>query len=525
MQRRKPTWLIAIVAVATLMAVLSTACSSDSDDSGASPDTSEASEINRDGDVAVGIDLANTGSDTGFTLDPTRLSSNTNDPIQYLIWGRLFRPLSSGQLEPDLAEGATIVDPNTIEVTLREGLTWHDGTPFTAESVKSGLDRTLASQNPGLTQPFFSLGSVEVTDPTTVTLRIKDGTAPSWYDSFLGSWQTTIVRPDEDFTTLVGAGPMKVASYTPQESFTLERFEDYWNVDAVNFAGMNLVNVLSTSPQSGTAALQGGQVDMVYTTPDQIPAFTGAFETIAIPNSARVVNMPICKKFAPLDDPKVRQAISKGIDRDAINDAIYEGTALPGTETWPEGNQFFTPEVADIGAYDPEGAKALLAEAGYPDGVSVDLYPLASTNLPEIAQIIQAQLADIGVTVNLNLSANYVNDFLVPQKPGIGMSPGGSPGRGKLSLWTGGGVGNACKYDDPEMNDLVTELAGYSDSDPEAKELWDQINTLAAEEMLSIFVVFQPSLGAYNSDRLVVTEIWPVSNYTVPDIYTSYIKN
>ena len=445
--------------------------------------------------------------------------------MQYLIFGRLFRPLPSGELEPDLAESATIVDPNTIEVNLRAGLTWHDGTAFDAASVKAGLDRTLASGNQGLTGPFFSLTSVEVTSPTKVTLRIGDGTAPSWFDAFLGSWQTTIVQPDEDFSTYVGAGPMVVAAHEDQVSFTLERYEDYWNADAVNFAGMTMLNILSTSPQSGTAALQSGQVDIVYTTPDQIAAFTGPFQTIAVPNAARVVNMPICKKNAPLDDPQVRLAISKGIDRDAINEAVFDGTALPATETWPEGNRFFTPEVADVASYDPERAKALLAEAGFPNGVSVDLYPLASTNLPDIAQIIQAQLAEIGVTVNLNLSANYVNDFLVPQTPGMGMSPGGSPGRGKLSLWTGDSVGNACKYNDAELNALITDLSKYSDSDPKAKEIWDQINTFAAEETLSIFVVFQPSLGAYDSDRLVVTEIWPVSNYTVPDIYSSYIRS
>ena len=237
--------LVRVIALTAVLALFASACSSDDGgDAGSSTDTTTQSggSVNRDGVLHLGYGLTQSGN---FTFDPTLAPSGSSmDPLWYLVYGRLLRKLPDGSLAPDLAESAKVVDPNTIEVKVRPDQTWQDGAPFDAESVKAGLDRNLASGNTGMfTEAFFKVDSVEVVDALTVRINLRDGVAASWFDSFISATQTTITRPDLDVDAPIGAGPMKVGSYTPGRALTLERFEDFWNASEVGFASIEMVNV------------------------------------------------------------------------------------------------------------------------------------------------------------------------------------------------------------------------------------------------------------------------------------------
>jgi ABC-type transport system substrate-binding protein len=500
-----------------LLVLFGAACGSDDETSGDTSPTTAGSAVDQSGTVRVGYDLVQ-GGVGGFTLDPAKVANDSNDAVQYLVFGRLMRPSPDDRLEPDLAESVTVVDPNTIRVVLRDGLTFQDGTPFDAAAVKAGLDRTLASGNPGLSAAFKALTGVQVVDAQTLTLTIPNGTAAGWQD-FLGSWETTIVKPETDFAAPVGAGPMRVVEITPEQSMSLERYDGYWAADEVNFAGMDLVHVSNNQLHTGIAALKADQIDVVLTEVAQLPSLSGPFTYYEAVDPTRFTSMHLCKQDGPLSDARVRAAVNKAIDREILSEAVFAGTAQPATEQWPSDHRFFDPDVEDVLAYDPDGARSLLAEAGYPDGFTFDLYVHQAVSMPEVAEVAQQQLAEIGVVVNIIPTTRYVADFGSAGVAGAGLVPAG-----KLPTLTGETAGNVCKYSDPELNALAADLAKVSASDDRATEIWHEIDEVYTRDALGVPIVFGSRLIAYDSDTTTLTAVWPRGWYPIPYVYESHMN-
>jgi peptide/nickel transport system substrate-binding protein len=520
-----------VLAVVAVLGLALASCSSDSDTNEAGPDqtgtpgTEATGGIDRDGVVRIGYDIVQSASQTGFSLDPA-VGPNQNDAFSYLIFGRLMRPMPDGSLAPDLAESAEVTDPNTITVVLRDGLTWQDGSPFDASSVKAGLDRTRTEAQPEtIGEDFQDLTAVTVVDPTTVTLTIADGGAPGWYDTYMGSRAVSIVKPGTDFSQPVGAGPMRVTSYRPQQSLELERWDGYWDAESVNFAGMEVVHISSEAPQASVPALQAGQIDFGFSAVSLTPSVTGDLETLAIADPARMNYVMVCKTNGPLADARVRAALNKAVDREALNAALFDGAAEPSTQLWPEGHRFYSEEYGDALAFDVEAAKELLAEAGYANGgFTVDLTTLNGQDLPAMAEVLQQQWQAIGVNTTINVSSNIVEDYLAADAPGLGLIPGGDSGRKKIDQWTGPSLGNICKYSDPEIDTLFADLATVSESSDEAKQMWDRVNEISTRDALSVFVNFGSRISAYNKETLHVEEFWPIGGaLLVPDVYSSYM--
>jgi peptide/nickel transport system substrate-binding protein len=530
-------WLVLLMVLTMVLA----ACGGDDDDGGdggGAPDTTSGdstattaapdSGIDPEGVIKIGYDLVQAGT-TGVWVDPAAAKNNAtaNDSLFGLVYGRFVTLRPDGELEPDLAESATVVDNNTVEIQLREGVTFSDGSPFDASAVKAGFDRSIASKNEEAFQPeFFSLQSVEVTGPTTVTLSFPDGTAPSWFDTFIAAWQTSIVKAGEtDFVKPAGAGPMVVESFEDGQSLVLRKNEKYWNAAEVKIAGMEFVHIGNDQPQAGLAALRAGQVDITFTDPSQLTALSGNIDSFARISPDQVIWIHMCKRDGPLADARVRTALNKAIDRDVINEAIFQGTAEPSTQMFPTGHRFNDPALDDVLAYDPEGAKELLAEAGYEDGVSIDVYPIAFGGISETAEVMKQQLAEVGITLNIKATGmNYVEDFLKPQAAGIGIYPGNAVGPQKLNAWTGDGLGNVCSYNDPEITQLAADLASVSQSTDEAVELWLQAEKKVVDEALGGFILFRSSLAAYNTERLGGLESLQLSQYVVPNPLKTFVK-
>jgi peptide/nickel transport system substrate-binding protein len=483
------------------------------------------SDVDPEGVITLGVDLQQTGGSGAF-LDPAKTTSTANDALQYLIFGRFYRPLNDGTSVPDQAESATVVDPNTIEVKIRPNQTFHDGSPFDAAAVKVGLDSTIAADNQaGLRSDFYALKSVDVTGPLTVRLNIADGRAPSWFDTFMDTFQVTIVKPGNADTEIpIGAGPMKVTAQQIGQSVTLEKYDGYWDAGSVKVGGMKLVHMVNATPQTATNALKTGEIDISGTDTTQLPALTGNLDSFAREDAAANMTLMICKKDGPLANPAARKALNMAIDREALSEGAYAGTAVPAAQMWPEDFPFYNEEVGDALDYDPEGAKRMLTEAGYPNGFEFDMYALSSLGVPDAAEIMKEQLAAVGITANLKISNNYVADFLTPQSAGAGLVPGGLSGRDKLNQFTGQGIGNTCAYNDPALNAIVANLAKVSDEDPQAKVLWDQATDIVYGQALGGFYLFRSTLAGYNTDRLGDLSLWPLSNPVWPNIYTTYVK-
>jgi peptide/nickel transport system substrate-binding protein len=426
-QRRRLVFSVLVVCAVLIAA----GCSSD-DDQGADPGpgTSVASQdFDPDGIVRVGYDIR-PQSGGGWFFDPTQMVSSVHQGWISLMYGTLLRPVLDGPPVPDLAESTEIPDPSTINITLREGLTFSDGTPYDADAVAAGLMRSKAADNrAAFTAGFFDLESATVTSPTTLTLEIADGKAPGWHDQYLAGFQSAIVKPGQtDFSNgTIGAGPLTVTSYRPDRSVSFVRNDRYWDVANVQVGGVEIVQVATDQPQTGTAALQADQIDLVLTSIDQIPALTGDLELFSQPDPNQNVQMFMCKSEGPLADQRVRLAINKAVDREALGEAVFAGTTEPAHGLWPDDHRFHNPDIDDVLAYDQEEARSLLAEAGYADGFSVDFYMTSGGSIPEAAEVIQAQLEEVGIETNIIIPANFVADFLNPPRPGVALVPGNAP--------------------------------------------------------------------------------------------------
>jgi peptide/nickel transport system substrate-binding protein len=510
------------------LGLLLASCGGDSEGGSASdPSSTEASgsELDPAGVVRAGYDLVS-GNRGGVQLDPAKSGSTAADEgLLYLIHGRLLRPSKNDatQLVPDLAESATVLDPSTIEVVIRDGVTFQDGEAFDAAAVKAGLERSLAANNRvAFPAAFFDLQSVEIVDPSTVRLTIANSGAAGWY-SYLGSFESTIVRPDLDPSKPVGAGPMRLVSWSPESSMELEKWDGYWDAESVLVGGVELMHVPSQDTKTAIAALQSDQIDVNRADVTALPALTGDLSALIEPDPNALVSITICKRDAPLADADFREAVSKAIDREAISEAAYEGTAQPASQLWPEGHPYYDPDLADAAEFDPDGARELLADAGYADGAEFDVYVQPSVGLPDVAQIIQQQLEAVGVKANLIISQNILEQFYVPQPSAASLGPSAQTGRRRVT-WVGEQTSNVCRYDDPEMNALSRELATVQEGSDEAIEVWHEVSALAVEDTLTIFVVFSSRVLGYNSDHLGELAAWPIGNVVIPDVRATTVK-
>ena len=532
---QRSSWrrVLALLVVAVLFFA---SCSSDDDSSGGSEDT-VSSPQDRSAILNAGFDLAQ--STGAIPLNPllNQAGGGSQDPLYYLIYARLLRPMEDGSLEPDLAESVDLVDSSTIRINLRDGLTYSDGSPLDANAVKAYYEAVLAGKNtevfPGVTlvqsyqEPFFALQTVTVTDPTTVTLTIGGNTAASWYDQYVSTWPASIVKvPVADPLKPIGAGPFKVATFTPGQSVTLEKNDSYWRADDVLYAGMNIQQVAFSQPASGVSAVQSGQLDMTFTDATQVNAVSGDVEVFAKTSPNKAVWLHMCKSGGPLGDARVRVAINKAFDREAISEAVYGGTATPSVQMWPNDHRLANPDLNETLAYDPEGAKKLLQEAGYGGGLALDLYPIAVFGLPDVAQVVQQQLAAVGITLTIVPTTDYVNQYLQsPANNALGMYPANAAGAAKLNTYTGTSLGNVCKYNDPALTAIIDQLKTVSESSDQAEELWHEAADIIVPEALSGFSLFRSDLMIYDTSRLGdFTPLAGGGDFSLPDPFVTYVK-
>jgi peptide/nickel transport system substrate-binding protein len=513
-------------ALVVVTALVVTACSSSSKKASSGGDTSSGKALT-DGVLKVGYDLIQEGGVKVFG-DPAAPDNNAgaNDSLYYLVFGRFMKQNDDGTLTPDLAKSATIVDPKTVEIVLRDGLKFSDGTALDAAAAKASLERNLATKNQVPFRPsFFALKSIDVVNPTTLKLSFPDGTGPGWFDTYIASWQVSLDKSgDTNADAPIGAGPMAVERYERGQKLILKKNPNYWNASNVKLGGMEFTHVSAAQPAAGMSALRSGQIDVVTTDPSQLSALSGKLTSFKRVSPTQNVWMLICKRDGPLANAKVRVALNKAIDRETLNKAVFGGTSAPSTQLWPKGHKFSDPALDDYLAYDVAGAKKLLKEAGYEKGFSVDIYPVEFVGITQTMEVLKQEFAAIGVTLNIKSGGNFVNDFLVPNVPGLGIFPGDSKGVEKLDDFTGTSLGNVCDYNDPTIASIRSELTKVSESDPKAVELWHQADKVVVEQALDGFLLFRALLSGYNSSRVGGMSSLFLGQFITPDPLKTFVK-
>lgn len=402
----KKTWKkVAAITLAAAMTVASAGCSKSGGDSPGGATTAA-------GKAEGGAEAAGGYKDTVIWAqgaDVTSLDPHQGKETPAVeVTDQIFDTLTvvnaeTGELEPQIAESWTQNSETSYTFKIRQGIKFHDGSDLTAEDVKFSLERAINSAAVSYIVDFID--KAEAVDDYTVDVTLKAPYAPALRNlsvPFAAIIPKKIVEADEEGFKQhpVGSGPYKFVEWKQGDSVKLEANVDYYNgAPATN----NLVMKVIPEAAQRTIALETGEVDLAYDIlPNDLEKIRGnsglqLFEAPSL--TCYYVSMNMNK--APYDNQKVRDAVNYAVDRQLIIDTIASGSGEPADAiVAPAVFGYTSPGAYE---YDPEKAKSLLAEAGYPSGFTTSMWVNDNQIRIEVCQAIQAMLQDVGITCSIEV--------------------------------------------------------------------------------------------------------------------------
>lgn len=309
----------------------------------------------------------------------------------------------TGEVVPQIAESWEVVSPTEYRFHIRHGLKFHNGEDLTASDVKFSLDRAIST--PAVSYVVDFIGNVKVEDDYTVLVTTKAPYAPTLRNlavPFAAIVPEDYVKANPDIlkTAPVGSGPYKFVSWSQNEGVKLEAFEDYYaGAPKTKYLEMKVIPEASQR----TIALETGEVDLAY---DLLVSDLKKVEedknlTLYTAPSLTCFYISFNMKKAPFDNQKVRQAINYAIDRQLLVDTINQGTGSPADNIIAPAVYGYYP--SGVYEYNPEKAKQLLAEAGYPNGFTCSLWVNNNQTRVEMCQAISEMLREVGITCNVEV--------------------------------------------------------------------------------------------------------------------------
>jgi len=429
-------------------------------------------------------------------FDPVRGPSGMSHVVIEQVYSTLMALDPDANPYPELAESVD-VSADGLEYTfkLRPGIKFHNGDDLTAEDVKFSFDR-LRAKDSGYSYgaQVETIGSVDVVDPLTVKFKLTKRTGPFLtYMAFPGSSivPKKLVESGHDLNqTPVGSGPFKFVSYEPRSAIKFERNPNYFQAGKPYFDALEYRIIPDTTAL--TDAVMSGEVNFSNEIPPKDWATVtgnGDLATQALEGSRYYWLLPN-NKNAPLDNPKVRQAIGLALDRDALVAGAFFGQAVPILGgVIPEWNWGFAGIQFFKKGADVEGAKKLLAEAGYPDGFETSMTIASSfPAMMAMAPIIQANLAAVGIKASIGTMEipRYWDEVWGPSKFDITtmywVSPLADPDDFVTNNYKCNMAINVQKSCSPEM-DALLEKAKSGATQEERKAAYKEMQELSLKEM------------------------------------------
>ncbi|WP_291381244.1 ABC transporter substrate-binding protein [Demequina sp.] len=430
-------------------------------------------------------------------LDPHITSAYFSFEVLENVYDTLVEPDDSLEMQPALAESWDISDDQlTWTFTLRQGVTFHDGSPLTADDVAYSYNRII---NDALTTSwrFAAVESVTAVDNSTVEIKVSQPT-PNLLALIGGYKGMAIVEQSNvesgDITTNpIGTGPYSVAEYVSGDHITLTANPDYWggapSVDTVEFRFISDGNTAMT-------ALKNGEIDWTDSIPvQQVESLTGDDSiNLTVAPSTDYWYLAMNENRAPWNDVRVRQAVAYAIDRDAILQATTYGTGVLNQLAIPEQSGWYT-EYHKY-SYDPAKAQQLFDDAGF-TGATLDF--LATSDYPETVttgQILADELKPYGIDVQIRtldfatwLDEEGSGNFDMFMLSWLGNL---DPDDFYYAQHRTGGGFNFQGYSNPEVDALLD--AGRTETDVAArKELYAQAATMIADDV-SYLYLYNPAV-------------------------------
>ncbi|HEV7265458.1 MAG TPA: ABC transporter substrate-binding protein [Falsiroseomonas sp.] len=469
-----------------------------------------------------------------LSMDPHFSSAGQHASAMRNIFDALVRRTAEMELQPNLAESWSRMDSTTWEFKLRRGVTWHDGTPFTAEDVKFTVERipTVVAGTGGLAAYVRSIAAAVVVDDHTIRFRTH-GPAPT----LLAELDRVFIVPARSNPTMrsgdapVGTGPYRYMSWAPRGDLVLERNDTYWGRTKPHFRRVTFREISNDSAR--VAALLAGNVDLINYVPP--PGATTlrrnqALQVLQVPSIYVFLLHPDGRETSPLvtdnegrpmaqnpfRDVRVRRALSLAINRAGMASTIMEGLAEPANTPLP-ATFFGVPRGTGELRHDPAEGRQLLDDAGYPRGFRVQLH-CTNDRFAGDARVCAAlgqSLASIGITAEVNAQPTSVyftnftrGDYSLTMN-GWGTLTGDATYMLASLLHTRGvdprfGTFNRMRYSDPEV-DRITRESLEAVEEAERRSLVEQGIRLAMDEHAIIPIVNLSAVWAVQAQRMSFT--------------------
>ena len=356
------------------------------------------------------------------TLDPRRGNGVSNNIAMNLIYDALVEIDNSGNVVPRLAESWEFIDNTHLRMHLRKDVKFSNGYPFTAEDVLFSLARTKDDSTSISTMLWYDEKASYAEDPYTVVLAMHQPYAPVFYvltggRTWIGCKKAMQEMGEENYARApIGSGPYKIVKWTDGASIQFERNDLYWGEPAKT---KNVLLKFVPEPASRVIELETGAADFSFyingSDIERVNAIPGCHVETARSEKYYLITMAMNHPI--LSNQKVRYALSYAIDIPALADAAFDGHAHAMTGVYPSIVEGWK----DKGGwpYDPEKAKALLAEAGYPNGFDIELHLLPEAMYQQMGEIVQAYWAAIGVNAHIEQSALATREAQGPWEASI----------------------------------------------------------------------------------------------------------
>lgn len=414
-----------------------------------------------------------------------------------------------GELEPMLATEWNQVEDKAWDFTLRDGVTFQDGTPMDADAVVGALTHVLEVPTPARAFNSDVISGVEAVDDATV--RITTPKPDALVPLRVANANAGILAPkayEGKQIDIVGTctGPFTVTEEVPQQSLSMEANEDYWGGD-VSLDSAEVRFIVDGAARA--TQLQSGEVNIAKSLPVANLATLEGDDNIVIDqlDLTRTTVMLLNNSRPPFDDPLVRQAIQKAVDTQAIVDGVYEGASTPAVGPF-SANTDWAPEGAEPITQDLDEARALLDQAGVaPEDLKIEL--MAYNDRPEfgdVAAVIQSELGELGIDVKIR-SGEYPAlepDMISGDFDASLLSRGylvdvADPGGYLASDWVCDGGYNLAHYCDPETDQQIKDAVAIEDT-AERNAAYQEIAAKLQEEAASVFLFHEKAVWGLQKD-------------------------
>ena len=459
-----------------------------------------------------------------YSLNPYAVNTS---PLQ-AAWGSIMEPLIDADYEKRGYRGVLAetweMKGTRLQFNLRRGIRFHDGAPFTSKDVVASFKRILTDKASLQAPNLQNVGEMDAPNDHTVVISLKkpDANALEDINSRVIMKQSVAEKMGEADNRPIGTGPFRFTSWERSGQFVMRRNEGYWGpppkIDEVIYKAIQ-------EDAARIAALEAGQADVISNIPPHEVGRLKGNPRIRIQQvqGLRPIFLVLSPAYKPLENVKVRRAITHAIDRNRIIKHVLEGNAYPLSGLLSPQVFGYDPS-AKAFPYDPDKAKQLLAEAGFPNGFEIDYYS-PTGRYPkdrEVAQVIVEQLSKIGVKANLKtpewsiFNTDYKN----------GKYPIYLTGRGSLTdadtlfqqYFRTGMTRRTLGYSNPKLDEILEAQQLTFDVKKREKLLWEA-HKIILDDAPAVPLWNAMDIYAYRSDL-----VWTAPPDEKVQLKTAYLK-